>query len=77
MHNIFPLIVFYRIMYDPFCSIKIKITTFDRLGFMFVYIKMHRCKRRVCKRKTLFGQLNTYNFEKVLYSFNYFQFNLI
>ena len=24
------------IAYDPFCSIKIKITTFDRLGFMFV-----------------------------------------
>ena len=23
-------------MYDPFCSIKIKITMFDRLGFMFV-----------------------------------------
>ena len=27
---------FYRITYDPFCSIKIKITTFDRLGFVFV-----------------------------------------
>ena len=24
-----------------------------------VCIKMHRCKRRVCKRKTLFGQPNT------------------
>ena len=24
-----------------------------------VYTKMHRCKRRVCKRKTLFGQPNT------------------
>ena len=36
MHNIFRFILFYRITYDPFCSIKIKITTFDRLGFMFV-----------------------------------------
>ena len=28
--------LFYRITYDPSCSIKIKITTFDRLGFVFV-----------------------------------------
>ena len=27
---------FYIILSNPFCSIKIKITTFDRLGFMFV-----------------------------------------
>ena len=38
-------------------SIKIKTITFDRLGFTFG-IKVHRCKRRVCKRKTLFGQPN-------------------
>ena len=36
MHNIFHFILFHRITYDPFCSIKIKITTLDRLGFMFV-----------------------------------------
>ena len=36
MYNIFRFILFYRITYDPFCSIKIKITTFDRLGFMFL-----------------------------------------
>ena len=36
MHNIFRFILFYQIMYDLFCSIKIKITTFNRLGFMFV-----------------------------------------
>ena len=35
MHKIFRFILFYRITYDPFCFIKIKIT-FDRLGFMFV-----------------------------------------
>ena len=36
MYNIFRFILFYRITYDPFCSIEMKITTFDRLGFMFV-----------------------------------------
>ena len=36
MHNIFRFILFYRVTYDPFCSIEIRITTFDRLGFMFV-----------------------------------------
>ena len=36
MHNILRFTLFSRITYDPFCSIKIKITTFDRLGFMFV-----------------------------------------
>ena len=38
MHDIFRFILFYIILftYDPFCFIKIKITTFDRLGFMFV-----------------------------------------
>ena len=36
MHNISRFILFYRITCDPFCSIKVKITTFDRLGFMFV-----------------------------------------
>ena len=36
MHNIFHFILFYRITYDPFCSIKIKITTFDRLDFTFL-----------------------------------------
>ena len=36
MHNIFPFILSYRITYDPFGSIKIKITAFDRLGFMLV-----------------------------------------
>ena len=29
-------ILFYRITYDPFCSININITTFGRLGFTFV-----------------------------------------
>ena len=60
MHDIFRFILFYRITYDSFSSIKIKITTFDRLGFMFV----QRCivaKKRVCKRKTLFGQPNINN----------------
>ena len=28
-----------------------------------VCIKMHRCNRRVCKRKTLFGQPNTWNID--------------
>ena len=28
-----------------------------------VCIKVRRCKRRVCKRKTLFGQPNTYKEE--------------
>ena len=37
MHKIFRFILFYRITYDPFCFIEIKITTFDKLGFMFVY----------------------------------------
>ena len=36
MHDIFYFILFYRITYDRFYSIKIKITAFDRLGFMFV-----------------------------------------
>ena len=36
MHDIFRFILFYRITYDPLSSIKIKITMFDRLGFMFV-----------------------------------------
>ena len=30
MHNIFRFILFYRVTHDPFCSINIKITTFDR-----------------------------------------------
>ena len=59
MRNIFRFILFYRITYDPFRSIKIKITTFDRLGFMFVVGVMHRRKGRVYKRKTPFGQPNT------------------
>ena len=33
---VFRFILFYRITYDPFCSIKMKITTFDRLVLMFV-----------------------------------------
>ena len=58
MRNIFRFILFYRITYDPFCSIKIKITTFNELGF----IKMHLYKdaslqKTGYKRKTLFGQL--------------------
>ena len=36
MRDISRFILFYRITYDPFCSIELKITTFDRLGFMFV-----------------------------------------
>ena len=60
MHNIFRFILFYRITYDPFRSIKIKIKTCDGLGFMFV-------ERRVCKRKTLFGQPNL-SMKKVLFS---------
>ena len=36
MHK-FRFTLFCRITCDPFCSIKMKITTFDRLGFMFVY----------------------------------------
>ena len=34
--RIFRFTLFCRITYDPFCSIKIKITTFDKLGFLFV-----------------------------------------
>ena len=30
-------IILLRITYDPFCSIEIKITTFDGLGLAFVY----------------------------------------
>ena len=52
MHNIFRFILFYRIAYDPFCSIKIRITTFDRLDFMFFVILCF------CRRKTFFGQHN-------------------
>ena len=37
MDAYFPFyIILSRITYDPFCSIKLKITTFDRLGLMFV-----------------------------------------
>ena len=39
MHNIFHFILFYQITYDRDTynySIKIKIITFDRLGFMFI-----------------------------------------
>ena len=53
MHNIFRFILFYRIAYDPFCSIEKKITTFDD-----VCTKTRRCKRRVYKGKTLSGQPN-------------------
>ena len=31
-----------------------------------VYIKMHRCKRRVCRRKTLLGQPNIYTY-RIIY----------
>ena len=55
MHKIDTL--FYRITYDPFCFIKIKIVRQIRFN---VCIKMRRCKRRVCKRKILFGQPNNY-----------------
>ena len=34
IYNLLGFILFYRITYDSFCSIKIKITTFDWLGFM-------------------------------------------
>lgn len=40
MHHIFSFILFYRIMYDPFCSIAIETTTLDRLGFTFVNINL-------------------------------------
>ena len=33
----------------------------------YVHIKMHRCKRRVCKRKTLLGQPNVYTY-RIIYS---------
>ena len=58
MRNIFRFILFCRIIHDPFCSIEIKITTLRQIRF-HVCIKMRRCKRRVCKRKTLFGQPNS------------------
>ena len=32
-----------------------------------VCTKMHRCKRRVCKRKTLLGQPNTFYYSHVSY----------
>ena len=32
----FPFYIILSNYVDPFCSIKIKITTFDRLGFMLV-----------------------------------------
>lgn len=38
MHHSFSFILFYRITYDPFCSIAIKTATFDRLGFTLVNI---------------------------------------
>ena len=52
LYFLFFTLYFYRITYDPFCSIKIKITT-------------HRCKRRVCKRNTLFGQSNINNYTQI------------
>ena len=36
MHEILRFVLFYHITYDPFRSIKIKITTFDRLFFIVV-----------------------------------------
>ena len=36
MHDIVRFILFHRTTYDPFSSIKIKSTTFDKLGFTFV-----------------------------------------
>ena len=56
MYNIFRFTLFYRITYDPFCFIKIDHNV--RQIRFHVCIKMRRCKRRVCKRKTLFGQPN-------------------
>ena len=60
MHNIFRFILFYRITYDPFCSIKLKITTLDR-----ACIKMRCCKTCVFKRKTLSRQPNIIVFSYV------------
>lgn len=40
MHHIFSFILFYRIMYDPFCCIAIKTTTLDRLSFTLVNINL-------------------------------------
>ena len=34
--NLLLFILFYPITYDPFCSIELKVTMSDRLGFMFV-----------------------------------------
>ena len=36
MYSIFRFVLFYRITCDSFCSIKLEITTFDRLDFTFV-----------------------------------------
>ena len=65
MHDIFPFILFYRITYDPFCSIKIKITTFDKLGFVFV----RRCvvvKDVSVKESYFSGNLIHLRFESML-----------
>ena len=65
MHNILRFILFCRITYDPFCSIKIKNHDVRQIRF-HVCIKMRRCKRRVCKRKTFFGQSNgSYMYTKI------------
>ena len=47
MRNIFRFTLFYRTAYDPFCSIKLRITTFDS------NLKMRCCERSVGKRKKL------------------------
>ena len=56
MHNVFRFMLFCRITYDPFCSVAINIATFHRLGFTF--IRRYTVVKN--KRKTLFGQPNTY-----------------
>ena len=35
MYNIFCFILFFRITYDPFCTVEINTATFHRLGFTF------------------------------------------
>ena len=64
MHNIVRFILFCRITSDPFCSIKIKTTTSDKLGFMFV----QRCvvvkdvsvrERHFSDNLITFGMLNS------------------
>ena len=55
MHDVSRFILFRRITRDSFCSVEINVSQTR----FHVCAKVHRCKKHVCERKTLFGQLDT------------------